>query len=107
MGLAEMDAVVRDDFARGELVSNIVLETQRSLDYNESHFNFGSVTELVLGPGSDIDGLADSLHENLGLTISSLDLNGLFETQTSLSTAEQSDCLMAIGAALRTEPQAA
>jgi len=104
---AAMDAVSQDDFARTEMISKIVLEAQRSLDYYESHFNYGAVTELVLGPGSDIDGLADSLHENLGLTISSLDLNGMFETQTALSTAEQSDCLLAIGAAIRTEPQAA
>ncbi len=106
-GLAGMDAVAGDDFARAELVSKIVLETQRSLDYYESHFDYRPVTELVLSPGSNIGGLADSLHEELGLTISSLDLNGMFETKTTISTAEQSDCLLAIGAALRTEPQAA
>ena len=106
-GRAAMDAVAGDEFARGELVSRIVLETQRSLDYYESHFDYRPVTELVLAPGSNIGGLADSLHEEIGLTISSLDLNGLFETKTTMSTAEQSECLLAIGAALRTEPQAA
>lgn len=106
-GLTAMRGASRDEFARTELVSKFVLETQRSLDYYESHFNYGSVTELVLAPGSNIGGLADSLHEELGLTISSLDLNGMFETRTELSTAEQSDCLLAIGAALRNEPQAA
>ncbi|MBT8109303.1 MAG: pilus assembly protein PilM [Gammaproteobacteria bacterium] len=107
MGLAAMEAVVQDDFARKELVSTIVLETQRSLDYYESHFDYGPVTELVLAPGSNIGGLADSLHEELGLTISSLDLNGLFDMRAALSIEDQSDCLVAIGAALRSEPQAA
>ena len=106
-GLAAMDEVSQDDFARAELNSKIVLETQRSLDYYESHFDNGPITELVLAPGSNVGGLADSLHEELGLTISSLDLNGMFETDTAMSTAEQSDCLLAIGAALRAEPQAA
>ena len=106
-GLAAMKAAAGDDFAREELISKIVLETQRSLDYYESHFEHRPVTELVLAPGSNIGGLADSLHDELGLTISSLDLNGLFETNTTMSTAEQSDCLLAIGAALRNEPQAA
>ena len=106
-GLAAMDAVVQDDFARAELVSTIVLETQRSLDYYESHFDYGPVTELVLAPGSNIGGLADSLHEELGLTISSLDLNGLFDMRSALSIEDQSHCLVAIGAALRAEPQAA
>lgn len=106
-GLTEIHAASRDDFSRTELVSKIVLETQRSLDYYESHFSYGPVTELVLAPGSNVGGLADSLHEELGLTISSLDLNGMFETRTEMSETEQSDCLLAIGAALRTEPQAA
>jgi len=47
------------------------------------------------------------LHGELGLTISSLDLNGLFDMNSALSIEDQSDCLMAIGAALRTEAQAA
>ncbi|MDH3305533.1 MAG: pilus assembly protein PilM [Gammaproteobacteria bacterium] len=106
-GLTTMHAASGDDFASNEVVSKIVLETQRSLDYYESHFNYGPVTELVLAPGSNIGGLADSLHGELGLTISSLDLNGMFETGTAMSTTEQSDCLLAIGAALRDEPQAA
>ena len=106
-GTAAMDGVSQDDFARTEMISKIVLETQRSLDYYESYFDNGPITELVLAPGSNIGGLADSLHEELGLTISSLDLNGMFETRTAMSTAEQSDCLLAIGAALRTEPRAA
>lgn len=106
-GFGAMDAVVQDDFARGELVSTIVLETQRSLDYYESHFDYGPVTELVLAPGSNVGGLADSLHEELGLTISSLDLNGMFDMRSALSIEDQSDCLVAIGAALRTEPRAA
>ncbi len=106
-GLAAMNAVSGDDFARTELVSQIVLETQRSLDYYESHFDNGPIKELVLAPGANIGGLADSLYEELGLTISSLDLNGMFETKTAMSTAEQSDCLLAIGAALRTEPRTA
>lgn len=106
-GLTAMHAASQDDFASAELVSTIVLETQRSLDYYESHFNYGPVTELVLAPGSNIGGLADSLHGELGLTISSLDLNGMFETRTEMSETEQSDCLLAIGAALRAEPQAA
>lgn len=106
-GLTTMHAASQDDFASAELVSTIVLETQRSLDYYESHFNYGPVTELVLAPGSNIGPLADSLHGELGLTISSLDLNGMFETRTEMSETEQSDCLLAIGAALRAEPQAA
>ena len=107
IGRSDINAVADDDFARTELISNIVLETQRSLDYYESHFDRRPVTELLLAPGSDIGGLAESLNDQLGLNISSLNLNGLFEMETPLSTDEQAECLLAIGAALRTESKAA
>lgn len=106
-GRAAINSASMDEFARTELISTIVLETQRSLDYYESHFDHRPVTELVLAPGSDIGGLADALHDQLGLTISSLDLNGLFEMRHELSAEKQADCLLAIGAALRTESKAA
>ena len=106
----EISSDSTDDFARTELVSTIVLEVQRSLDYYENHFdrrNRGPLSELVLAPGSDFGGLAKSLHEQLGLTVSNLDLNRLFEMQSAMSPQEQGDCLLAVGAALRSEPLAA
>jgi len=95
------------DSTRTELVSAIVLEIQRSLDYYESHFDGGPPTELVLSPDSDIGGLAKSLNKQLGLTVSNLDLNKLFEIQSALSLVEQGACLLAVGAALRSESLAA
>ncbi len=95
------------NFTRAELVSSIALEIKRSLDYYESHFGCGPPTELVLAPGSDIGGLAKSLNEQLDLTVSNLDLNKLFKMQTPLSPVEQGACLLAVGAALRSEPRAA
>jgi len=98
---------VTADSTRTELVSAIVLEIQRSLDYYEGHFDCGPPTELVLAPGSDIGGLAKMLNEQLGLTVSNLDFNKLFEMQSVLSPNEQGACLLAVGAALRSESLAA
>ncbi len=95
------------DSTRTELVSAIVLEIQRSLDYYEGHFDSGPPTELVLAPGSDIGGLAQMLNEQLGLTVSNLDFNKLFEMESALSPKEQGACLLAVGAALRSESLAA
>lgn len=95
------------DLTRTELVSAIVLEIQRSLDYYEGHFDYGPPTELVIAPGSDIGGLAKSLSEQLGLTVSILDLNKLFDLQSALSPVGQGACLLAIGAALRSMSLAA
>ena len=107
---SEISSATTDEFAHTELVSTIVLEVQRSLDYYESHFdrrNRSPLSELVLAPGSHIDGLAESLQEQLGLTVSSLDLNRLFEMRSAVPPQEQGDCLLAVGAALRSEPLAA
>lgn len=95
------------DYSRAELVSNIVQEVQRSLDFYDTHYENEPLNELVLSPGSNIGGLAKSLNEHLGLAVSSLNLNRLFEMKTELSSHEQNACLLAIGAALRSEAKAA
>ena len=100
-------SAVTDDFNRSELVTNIVQEIQRSLDFYDSHYDCEPLSELVLSPGSNIGGLAKSLNDQLGLAVSSLNLNRLFEMQSELSSAEQGACLLAIGAALRSESLAA
>jgi len=98
---------VTDDFNRSELVATIVQEIQRSLDFYDSHYDCEPLSELVLSPGSNIGGLAKSLNEQLGLAVSSLNLNRLFEMQSELSSSEQGAALLAIGAALRSESLAA
>ena len=95
------------NFSRSELVTTIVAEIQRSLDFYDSHYDCPPVSELILSPGSNIGGLARTLNDQLGLAVSSLNLNRLFEMQTELSSQEQSACLLAIGAALRNESLAA
>ncbi len=103
----ESQSAAADDFIRVETENTIVLEIQRSLDYYESHFFGRPLTELVLAPGSDIGGLANSLSGQLGLTVTSLDFGKLFEMQSELMPAEQGACLLAVGAALRSDSLAA
>jgi len=103
----EGQSAFADDFSRSELVSTIVQEIQRSLDFYDSHYDCEPLSELVLSPGSNIGGLAKALNDQLGLAVSSLNLNRLFEMQSELSTPEQGACLLAIGAALRSESLAA
>ena len=89
------------DFALGEAQATFVLEVQRSLDYYESHFDRRPLSELVLAPGSDVGGLASALHDQLGLSVSNLDLNQVFDMQSDASPGEQGACLFAVGAGLR------
>ena len=92
-----------DEFLLQERIAGIALEVQRSLDYYESHYDCRPITELVLGPGAAVDTLSAALAEQLGLTVSPFRLDDLFRMENDLSTDEQGSCLLAVGAALRSD----
>jgi len=88
-------------------LDNIVLEIQRSMDYYESHFSLPPVSGLVIAPlEQSVPGVMGYLGGNLGVPVRTLDLNALFESEEVLSDQRQSQCLFAIGAALREERRA-
>lgn len=85
-------------------LDNIVLEVQRSLDYYESHFSLPPVSGLVMAPmEEELPGVIGYLGGNLGVPVRMLDLNAFIECEETLSDKLQSQCLFAIGAALREE----
>lgn len=88
------------------LIPSICLELQRSLDYYETHYDLPAIGELVLGPGSAVAGLADAIVEQLGLTVSRLDLNAMFDFGSDLDENDLRDALFAIGAVLRDDQPA-
>lgn len=95
-----------DDFALQEHISGIALEIQRSLDYYESHYDCRPVGDVILGPGVDSRLLSTALAEHLGLAVSPLVFEEMFEMEEAVSLEEQGSCLLAIGAALRTDAPA-
>lgn len=92
-----------DVFSLLERSASVALEVQRSLDFYESHYDCPPVNELVLGPGPNLDTHASTLAENLGIRVSRLNLDDLFTVGTAIRPDVQSDCLLAIGAALRND----
>jgi MSHA biogenesis protein MshI len=87
-----------------QALERIVLEVQRSLDYYESHFSQPPITSLVLAPfEQEVPGVIPYLSANLGMAVSVLDMNMLFETNDIIDSVTQARCLTAIGAALRLE----
>lgn len=85
------------------LIPTICLELQRSLDYYETQYDMRPITQLVMAPGSGSKPLQDAVGEQLGLNVSNLDLNDLFNASVHLSEDVQHECLLAIGAALRSD----
>lgn len=102
-GRKEFSDAAGEDSVLQERISGIALEIQRSLDYYESHYDCRPVGEVVLGPGVDFQLLSTALSEHLGLTVSSLAFEDLFAMEEAVSPEEQGSCLLAIGAALRTD----
>ncbi len=90
-----------DDFGLQECIAGISLEVQRSLDYYESHYDCRPISEIVLAPGAGLDPLPVALNEHLGLSITPLRLDELFSLEDDLTLEQQGSCVLAIGAALR------
>ncbi len=84
---------------RSELVAGLALETRRSLDYFESHYEQQALPVLHtvgLDPSDQ-----DQMARELGISVRNVDLTALVESATELDEHEQRRCLPAIGAALR------
>jgi len=80
------------------------VEVQRSLDYYESHFAQPQVSSIVIAPlPGEVPGIETYIAEQLEIPTRILDVNALIDTTEPVDPRVQSDCLLAIGAALRQE----
>jgi hypothetical protein len=73
------------------------------MDYYERYFAQPPIQNLVLAPlPSVIPGLSDEIAHQLGMKVRELDISEIVDVQTSeFERGLQSQCLPAIGAALR------
>ena len=83
-------------------LDQIMLEVQRSIDYYERYFAQPQINSLVIAPTPRVVvGMVDYMASQLGMRVRELDLNILLNLQTKLERELQSQCITAIGAALR------
>jgi MSHA biogenesis protein MshI len=102
-GRRAIAAAAADDFVLQELISGIALEVQRSLDYYESHYDCRPITQIALGPGANLDPLSEGLAQNLGVNVNAVDFEDLFSLEGEVAPDVQGSCLLAVGAALRSD----
>jgi MSHA biogenesis protein MshI len=89
-------------------LGGVIIEIQRSLDYYESHFALPPISSLVVAPmPQHVPGVAEFISGQLGVSTRMLDVKTLVDTEQELDYEIQSQCLLAIGAALRSEELAA
>jgi MSHA biogenesis protein MshI len=84
---------------RSELIAGLALEARRSLDYFESHYEQDSLS-VIYTAGLDPADL-DHMSGELGLSVRSIELAALFETELVIDDEQSRRCIPAIGAALR------
>lgn len=87
------------DGMRSELVAGLALETRRSLDYFESHYEQQALPVLHTAGLSPSD--QDHMSRELGISVRNVDVAALVESASELDEHAQRRCLPAIGAALR------
>jgi MSHA biogenesis protein MshI len=99
-GRRAVRALCEGEISLGDVVSDIALEVQRSLDYFESHYDQRPITQIVLGPGVP-QSFPAMLGEQLGLPVAALDLNAVLDVAQPIPVEQQPAAIMAVGAALR------
>jgi len=87
-----------------ELIDRLALELQRSMDYYDRHFQQAPISAVALCPlPVDLPVLASRLGEQTGLPVHSIDIADIVEIGDGVETAQLAECVLAIGAALRSE----
>ena len=91
--------------AEPALVDRLALELQRSIDYYDRHFQQAPINQVTLCPmPAAAPELAERLAQQTGLSVHNLQLDDLVEVTAPVDDAQFAHCLLAIGAALRSEP---
>jgi MSHA biogenesis protein MshI len=88
-----------------DLVDRLALELQRSMDYYDRHFQQAPITSITLCPLPDpVPQLAERLQQQVGIPAREFSLQDIVESEKPVAAEQFAKCILAIGAALRTEP---
>ena len=88
------------------LWDTLALELQRSMDYYDRHFQQAQIGHVLLAPlPLPVPGMAEALHDGLGLPVREVALEEVVEVSAPLEPAEAAHCFLAVGAALRRETE--
>ncbi len=87
------------------LAERLALELQRSMDYYDRHFQQAPINQLTLcAAPQGVGGLAEQLMQLTGIEVQVLGAADVIDVPAGVDDAELARCLLAIGAALRSEP---
>ncbi len=103
IGYARLQEAIADGQTEA-LYDALALEVQRSLDYYDRTFQQAAINHLFITPlHEEVPGLLDGLRSNLGLQTRMLQLSDVVDGADKVPAEQAGQCLLAIGAALRSE----
>ena len=106
--ILENQSFLMDTLEKFRVHDNLVSEIQRSLDYVESHYNMGTISELAIIPWADgTQNLVDKLNNFYDMSAYLMDLSVTIDSDIALDYVTQSLCVPVIGATLRNSLAAA
>ncbi len=90
------------DILKQKLISELVVEIQRSLEYCVSNLKQSGVRHIVLAPTNEKNVVVkEELKKEFGANVSIMTLKDFVQHKENLDLLEQNKCLFAIGGALR------
>ncbi|MFT5709166.1 MAG: MSHA biogenesis protein MshI [Oceanospirillaceae bacterium] len=85
----------------------VVLDIQRSMDYYESQIGKPPCLKVIVLPlQSDESSMMQTLLTNMGVEITTVNINDLIDSDMNISIEMQQHCLLAISGALRSDKKA-
>ncbi|WP_455234494.1 type IV pilus biogenesis protein PilM [Thiogranum longum] len=87
-----------------QLVDRLALELQRSMDYYDRHFQQAPVSSIAICPFPRLAApLCEQLEQQVGIPVRAIALEDIVDVREPAPADHVAHCLIAIGAALRTE----
>ncbi len=104
IGIQSLAFVSEDDPDSQSVLDSLTLELQRTFDYYESHSRQAAISHLyILSNGQSLPHIAQLIEDRLGVNCLIIEPSDFIASSKSMNDTVTSNCMMAIGGALRME----
>jgi len=104
IGLQSLTFISDEDENSQAILDSLTLELQRTFDYYESHSRQAAISHLyILSNRQSLPSIAPLIEERLGIDCSIIEPSDFISSADSMADTVTSNCMMAIGGALRME----
>ncbi len=104
IGLQSLAFISEQDSNSQSILDSLTLELQRTFDYYESHSRQAAISHLfIISNGQSVPHIVTLLEQRLGIDCSIIEPSDVITFSDSINDTVTSNCMMAMGGALRNE----